>query len=191
MDTDKQSREFTKEDSYRNLERVMNWISNCDQKMLTLLGVTLVFVILFVSSSLLVEVFTKVPPLDQLLILNVKNGLLLAIATLLVLMMIFVIRGSFILLDGLVLKINQGFESKESFLFFGSMATRTYGHLREQLETISTEDIVEEIDSQTYIQAILCTRKVERLKKGVQAIKMVFGLSLLLVMMLLVFQILY
>lgn len=191
MDTGNQSREFTKEDSYRNLERVLHWISNYDLKMLALVGIFTIFIVLLISSDLLEEVLAEIPPLEQMLVLNLKNGLLIAIVALLGLLILLFVRSMILLLEGLGAKINQGFENKESFLFFGSIADKTYGHFRELLETISTKDIVEEIDSQMYIHSILCLRKMERLKKGIQALKIAFVIFFVLIVLLLMVQILY
>lgn len=170
--------DFNKEDSYRNLERVNFWISNCDTKASFILALAGIFLTVFFSSDLIKSSFKKI--LNEILRLNAIDIKLIIISFIVIAIgttLFFIIRCIFNLLNTLTAKINPTIFSEQSitansFLFFGTIATRGFEGYKNGLDNLSELELVNDINSQTYINSKICSAKFSSYNKAIEDVKL-------------------
>lgn len=170
---------FDKEDSYKNLERVNFWIANCDTKASFIFALVGIFLTVFFSSDLIKSSFKKILNEILRLTINIKVIIILFIALALGTTLFFILRCIFNLLNTLTTKINPTIFSEQSitansFLFFSTIATRGFEGYKNGLDNLSELEIVNDINSQTYINSKICSAKFSTYNKAIEDVKLAF-----------------
>lgn len=177
-----------------NLDRINNWISNCDTKssfILTLLGVVVTIIL---TSDFILEklnvIFQSIRDNKEWDITMIS--LKYCIVFIMFLVMLYYLSYSiYYLLNVLtanidINSIDKGNEKlkRDSNMFFVTIASKQYDEFKED----STTNISEDICSQIYINSHICTTKfsnynksIEKLKKGLVCF-VIFILSLIIFM---------
>ncbi|AZR74071.1 hypothetical protein BBF96_12090 [Anoxybacter fermentans] len=180
---------MNKDDSYRNLDRVNNWISNCDTKTSFILAFIGVFAGILFTSNLISNIFTKIlKALSELKLEYIQGTLSIFSFLSLIFFIFFLSKGTIKLLNALTANINI-FEDEDfvtnSNLFFGSISTKNFQDFRQEINQLSEEDLLKDIDSQTYINSIICTIKFKNYNAGIKNIK--YSLLFFLILIILEF----
>lgn len=169
---------FSKEDSYKNLERVNYWISNCDSK----ISFMLAFIGALLTISLTSSLFTDSL---KILIFNIKAISFYSFRSLIVCFMslslisslYFIIQAVNNFIYGLRAKVDSKLFTKsqlvtDSNLFFGSISQKSFIDYESRLWRLSEEEILKDIDSQTYINSKICTEKFAFYNTGLNHLKL-------------------
>lgn len=156
-----------------DLARIQVWMGNCDQKASFLLATIGILLALFLSTDAVVDSIALVKESLILACTNCQCGfvLLWSLASLL-------IGGSFVCSAASIFylllalrsdidddKYQEAKNSKPSFTFFGSISKRSYRDYCNNSQGSSNE-YIDELKSQIYINAKICTRKFENFKTG-------------------------
>ena len=185
--------EYKKEDAYRNLDRVNGWCSNCDSKasiLLTLIGVTIsvVFTTDIVLDTLK-EIIGSFFIYWKDLYLKI-DWLSLIIVIISCTNIYFMVKSIYWLLCSLTANIDsttmneEGLE-KKSCLFFGTISSeKSYKDFKDRTANISSDELMNDINSQIYINSKIITKKFVCYNKSIKNLKK--GLILLLFFLLLI-----
>ncbi|MFZ3372772.1 MAG: hypothetical protein WA131_07105 [Desulfitobacteriaceae bacterium] len=190
-------REFQKEDSYKNLERVNFWIANCDTKASFILALIGIFLSAFMSNDLingsvksLFNEISKFKPID------IKVIFIFSIIVTSGVTIFFFVRCIFNLLKTLTGKIDSPIPqeqnlSADSFLFFGSISSRGFDSYKNGWDNLSENEIVNDIDSQTYINSKICSLKFRNYNKAIGNIRLAVILFTTTIILLSVYSIVF
>ena len=157
---------YSKEDIYKNLDNINNWINNCDTKASILLGLNgVILSIIFTNNRFLNEyasIFKKL-----------FNGINFSD----VLYIGFTIYSIVILVIGLyklimvllpTLKINSIY-SKPSHTYFGDIAGfNSDSEFKISICKQNFEDVLDDLLSQVYINSVICNNKFNNFKTGLK-----------------------
>lgn len=165
---------FTKDDAYKNLERVNFWIGNADSKISFVLAFIIALLGLLFTSSKTTDYIQKC--VETVSTISIK--MILPIASLLVLffMLFYIFSGIKYLLKGLTASINIE-EYKESGIifksniFWGAILTKKFNEFNKELENQTEDMLLKDINSQTYINSIICNDKFKNYNKGIHNIE--------------------
>lgn len=181
---------FSKDDAYRNLERVNYWINNADTKtnfILTFLCVSLVILfsnVEFVKGiQIIFKEFLSFRPLQIQSIISMFGSLLFVV------FLFFIVMSIKYFLNALSAKIStKEFKERQiiekSILFFNSI--KENDNLNSFLNLIkecdSEEKLLKEIHSQTLINSLICSQEFDNYNNGINKLKGAgFSLFLLLI----------
>ena len=159
----------------KNLDRVINWVNNCDQKasiLLALLG--LVVTLVFTS-----DVFVKI---DSIIItpfftyLKTGEGYFCFIRTLLSILLFVSLISVSLLIKYLIatLSANLNYDKirdkepgmvEKSYIYFNSIANMKYNDFNP-----STDAYYEDLRSQVYANSLICKKKFENYAKAIRCI---------------------
>lgn len=173
----KTTTENSSADEIRRLEsdlaRIQMWMGNCDQKASFLLATIGILLALFLSTDAVVDSIAFVKESLILACSNCQCGFvfLWSLASLLILGS-FVCSAVSIFYLMLALrsdideeKYQEAKTSKPSFTFFGSISKRSFPFYCDNTKA-STNEYIDELKSQIYINAKICTCKFENFKTG-------------------------
>lgn len=176
-----------------DLARIQMWVGNCDQKASFLLATIGILLALFLSTDAVVDSIAFVKESLILAYSNCQCGfvLLWLLASLLIL-------GSFVCsavsIFYLLLALRSDIDdekyqeaktSKPSFTFFGSISKRSFRDYCNNSQGSSNE-YIDELKSQIFINAKICTRKFENFKTGNAIFRFTLVLIFLSVILLLI-----
>lgn len=152
----------TKEDSFKKLELVNFWISNIDNKISFILAFVGVF-IGFVISKSIPDIFKDVSNIAIKDIITLNFGQVISIF-MLVAMYLSAISCLILLLLALIGRIDSKVYREHklktnSLLFFGSIASMNYSSYKEKSEKESKGQLINDINSQIYINSKICDYK--------------------------------
>ncbi len=152
----------TKEDSFKKLELVNFWISNIDNKISFILAFVGVF-IGFVISKGLPYIFKDISNIAIKDIITLNFGQVISIF-MLVAMYLSAISCLILLLLALIGRIDSKVYKEHklktnSLLFFGSIANMNYSSYKEKCEKESKGQLINDINSQIYINSKICDYK--------------------------------
>jgi hypothetical protein len=182
---------FTKEDSYKNLDRVNYWITNCDTKTSFVLAFVGVFIAVFLTSNTVNESFANViGSLATLKFADVKTIIIFLIVVATGAFVYYIVRGIMLLLYALTATVDISmFDApslvKESNLLFAAISGKSFDDFKRELNQMSEQTLANDIDSQTYINSVICAKKFSNYNKGVGNIKR--GVIFFVVMTILLF----
>ncbi|KXS50189.1 MAG: hypothetical protein AWL62_349 [Halanaerobium sp. T82-1] len=166
--------DFTKEDAYKNLNRVNEWLNNGDNKISFSLAFIGVLVGLFFSSYKLFNTFVES---INILKYSIKNNIIdLFIAIIGLGFIFFSCRALLFLYNGLKAQINPDIYSGNNFdqgskLFWESISKSEFQDFEETIIQIKEKELIKDINSQTFINSIICSKKFKSYNKGVESIK--------------------
>ena len=187
--------DFDKEDSYKNLERVNFWIANCDSKASFALALVGIFLSVFLTSDLtkgcLIRLFKEILKCNGI---NIKSIFIIIIILTMGATFFFLIRCIFNLLNTLTAKKNQNIYLRQSitansFLFFDSISNRVFDGYINGLNNLSESEIINDINSQTYINSKICSAKFSSYNKAIENVKLAFILFIVTSFLLFIFDI--
>jgi hypothetical protein len=166
--------QFTKEDAYKNLDRVNLWIQNCDSKTSYVLAFVGIFVTVFFTSGMVedgLKAFIKV--VKDISIRDFK--ILVAFITLVIfgLFVFFLVKGTLSLFKVLT-ATTQDPLAEGSNLFFGSIAKKEYEQFSGEISNMDADQLLNEINAQTYVNSKICTEKFKCYGIGIKNIKRAF-----------------
>ena len=173
-----------------DLERVLHFISNCDQKASIVLATFgIVFSIIFSK----LEILTRI----SALFLNVNNSIqnkeywltISIVLTILVLVTaLFIIIKSFYniiqAIRGTVdermdeVSLDQYLCHNNSKIFFGTISNESFSDFMNQRRKATDEERIDELISQLYINCKICKQKFKSYNKGIESF-LYYGLPLL------------
>ena len=187
----------TSSDEIRRLEndlaRIQMWMGNCDQKASFLLATIGILLALFLSTDAVVDSIAFVKESLILACSNCQCGfvLLWLLASLLILAAFI---GSAMSIFYLLLALRSDIDNdkyqeaktvKPSFTFFASIAKGSFRDYSDNSKASSSE-YIDELKSQVFINAKICTRKFENFKTGNTMFRITLILIFLSVILLLV-----
>ena len=157
------------EELYKILLLIRGWISNCDAKISVLLTGIGVLAGVFLTSEYMTQ-FIKICQFAY----NTHTSLFITYICICAILLVGSIYGCINLALALRAQINPNqFKSKgiysDSLIFFGTIAK--YDHVqkyKERLEKCSREQMEDDIISQIYICATICTQKFSHYKTGLK-----------------------
>lgn len=156
MEEETISSDYTKEDSYKTLEIINNWISNTDTKVsfsLALIGAlsTLIF------KSGVPLAFKRVSEVSKLAELN--GGELIGAILVAILYIV-----SFISIISFMLSITarvKNENSDSSIFFFCSISSMSLSEYKQRINEMSENNIVEDLQEQIHTNSKICRKKVK------------------------------
>lgn len=165
---------YTKEDSYKNLDRVNFWISNCDSKASFVLAFLGIFIGVFFTSDF---IYDHLKILGNTLLRFDWNSLKTFVAvlslTFLVLFIFTFIKASKNTLNALTASINTDEFSHmgvktDSILHFASIKMKGFNTHLQEIENLKDEkNLIHDIESQVAINSVIAFRKISNYKGGV------------------------
>lgn len=158
-------KKIAKEDLYKNLDNVNQWINSCDSKTSIILGlIGILLTIIFTNSSLI----------NNLLIIienNLKNINFCDILYLFFLAgaLFTFFYGLGLLISVLIPIIKPGKKNIKSYTFFGSVSQyETFKEYKEDLLSATEEERNNDLLNQIYQNSIICNKKHCNYTKGVK-----------------------
>lgn len=177
---------------YKTLDRNNFWISNCDSKSSILLAFLGIFIPLILANTVTIESFKS--GIKKLYNLTFPIAVELFIITLLfVLMCVFLGLALLNLFNSLKGTIdssvfsNAGLELKSN-LFFNTISSVSYEDYQRRANQPNRNKLLNDIQSQIYITAAICSKKFEHYNKGITNVKYALFFFTLLLIALIVLQ---
>lgn len=156
---------ISKEDMYKNLEIINQWINNSDGKTSIVLGLVGIFLTIIFTNSNMVKT-----------LLNIIKKLISNVCFCDVLYLLFLGITIFICFYGLwllimvllpTLKMNK--KEIKSYMYFGSISKyATFNGFKDELKNASDENIVDDLLNQIYQNSIICNKKHVNFINGVK-----------------------
>lgn len=181
---------FDKQDAYKNLERVNFWIGNIDTKTSFLLAFIGIIAGLYFANSKFIEAI--IIAIKELIILagSITTDFRLLISLFLIVGMILLILFLILTLINLIAVITARIDPSEyekknvignSKLFWGTIAVNKgdYKNIPENkfpdflnsVNIMTDQELFEDINSQTYINSMICKKKFAYYNKGIKWLK--------------------
>ncbi|ASB89330.1 MULTISPECIES: Pycsar system effector family protein [Bacillus] len=171
-------RKYNKDDAYKNLDRINFWISNSDSKASFVLAFLGIFIGVLFSSEFLYDILKTIAQI--LLAFDYKNIIFylasLSLIILIVFLSLFGIASKYIL-DSLRPNLDPNhfieYDIKaNSNLHFQSIAEKSFNEFyKENKQLESEEDLIQDIESQVYINSKIATEKFTSFKKAMSFTK--------------------
>lgn len=168
--------------------KIINWTENCDSKisiMLALLSVSIS--ILFTSSYITNAILNLIKPIVTYCRNNIGEFYFIAficISSLLAALCLFTFSFIF-LIKGLTANIDKTNENENSIHFFGTLQNMDIEKYKLKIDSISDDEIKDDILNQIYICSEICTKKFKAYNKAVGYIK--YGFLFLFVFLIFTF----
>lgn len=158
---------FEKEDAYKSLDIVNNWISSMDSKtsvLLAYIGVLIGFVVSKGTPSILSEICETNPSFSA--VFKLVNVVLLYTSIATSVMLLF-----------LALKARvKDFNDKHSLLFFGEISKLKLNEYKSKILNRTEEDLIKDILEQVHTNSMICTKKARLYNHGLVATLISTGL---------------
>lgn len=169
-----------KDDAYKNLDRVGYWLGNVDGKASYAIALASVLVGLFITDGTAAKVERCLfAPAGQPFSSQTVGALLTVVSSL---AFVCCSVGSIVhLLKALrasvsIEEFRKDSRGTNSVIFFGSIANMRYEEYVEATRDMSEEDLIADIDHQTYINSQICKRKFDHYSKGLRFLVVSFPL---------------
>lgn len=169
---------FSKDDAYRNLERVNYFISSADTKTSFVLAFVGVIMLAFFTSGMIDEGFTSfLAIVSKLKLSDLKGAFVVLTAISIPGFIFFLVKGTFRLIAALTAKIDpHEFKNQNlvlsSNLFLGSIAAKRFDEFSSELDALSSDELAKDINSQTFINAKICNLKFQNYNLGLKNIRL-------------------
>ncbi len=156
---------ITKEDLYKNLDIINQWINNSDSKASIMLGlVGILLTIVFTNGSLtyytmkiIKEVFLNINFSDILYLLFFLSSV------------VFCVYGLYALIKVLIPTLKMKTNKTKSYMYFGSIAQySSLEEYKEDLLEINEESFIDDLLNQVYQNSIICHLKYINFTKGIK-----------------------
>lgn len=176
MENNESNSVFTKDDGYKNNERIMSWINNGDTKISFAFAIiAIISGLTFTSTTIAVFIQEQLKVLKQVTIKDWQ--VLYSVFSLIIIgsFSFLLLRSVYYFFKGLTAKIDasvfdqDGLET-DSKLFWNTISKKTYNEFSTDLISMTKDEIVNDIHSQTYIMSKICTSKFENYNKGLRSL---------------------
>lgn len=165
--------DFSKDDAYKNLERVNNWISNVDNKIsFALAFISALIGVFFTSNNIkdCINIITDINSKHKSIIISIISFIFA------IMILLFALRSIWYLLKGLTAKFDiKKYKDKgiilDSNLFWGVIANKNFIEFNNKLEKLTETALLKDINSQTYINSVICNDKFTNYNAGLLNIK--------------------
>jgi hypothetical protein len=177
IDNKEQVKGFTKEDAYKNLERVNYWLGNGDSKIsFALAFIGILIGILFTSEEITEYVQNSISTIGSFSLKDFKMILSIIFILVFIAMFYFTVKGVIYLLRGLkasfdIEKYKQDKVVLDSKLFWAAISSKKFKDFHSNLSKLSDDELIKDINSQTYINSVICTKKYRNYNIGITNIK--------------------
>lgn len=178
---------YTKDDGYKNHDRVMFWISNGDTKIsfaLAFIGV--IASVAFANDKIGLFINKHFDVLQNMTIKDLKVIYSILCLGVLVAFCAFIIRSIYFLFKGLLASTNtkiynqDGLETN-SKLFWGTVTKSSYLDFKKAISNMTEEEMINDMNSQTYIKSIICTKKFKNYNKGLKSLQIALFIFVILI----------
>lgn len=160
------SKKYSKEDCYKNLENMNAWICNSDTKTSIVIGLLGIIITVLLTNNGFINNYIDI---FEIVFKNIDfSDVLYTILTMISFVMIFF--GIYKLIKVLIptLNLKNGI-IKPSHLFFGSIANfESYTDFKMSLDKETDDDIIDDILNQVYINSKICVSKFINFKSGLK-----------------------
>lgn len=139
---------YTKEDAYRTLEMINNWINNIDTKVsfaMALAGILMGFIFNMTLSD--------------------NEGTMVLILTLLLYIANFAALLCFVL--AITARVDNP-NNAQSIFYFGSISTFKLIDYKEKTNNITEQEILEDLKEQIHTNSLICNKKTKHFIRGVK-----------------------
>ena len=155
----------TKEDLYKNLDIINQWINNSDNKASIVLSfVGILLTIIFTTGTTLLQAIKIV----KAIFLNTNFSDILYLIFFLG-AICFCILGLYDLIKVLIPTLKMKTDRTKSYMFFGSIACYdSFKDYKEDLLKSTEEDIFDDLLNQVYQSSIICKKKYANFAKGIK-----------------------
>ena len=156
---------FSKEDMYKNLEIINQWINNSDSKTSIVLGLVGILLTIIFTNSTMVKTLLDI-------IKNLINNVSFSDVLYLLLLgyTIFIcFYGLWLLIRVLLPTLKMNKKEIKSYMYFGSVSNyATFKDFKDELENASDEDIIDDLLNQIYQNSIICNKKYINFINGIK-----------------------
>jgi hypothetical protein len=152
---------YTKNDANKDLDRIIGWVNNCDNKASIILGTYGVMATILFTTNFI----EKLKSIVTLSVDKVTFGHLIYLS-LSAISIILVFIGLYKLVK--IIVPNTDSKGTNSLIFFGSIAENKIDGYLYRLDSCSDADLLKDIKSQIYINSKICDKKFKNLKTGLQ-----------------------
>lgn len=167
----------TKEDLYKNLDVINQWINNSDNKASIILGLVGILLTIIFTTGNITSQTTKIM---KELFLNTNFSDILYLIFFLGSICICIL-GLCDLIKVLIPTLKMKTNKIKSYMFFGSISCYTsFNEYKEDLLKSTEEDIFEDLLNQVYQNSIICNKKYENFAKGIKYFLVGFVSALIL-----------
>ncbi|MCM3170398.1 MULTISPECIES: Pycsar system effector family protein [Peribacillus] len=160
--------ELDKDNLLNRLDRLLEWIKSCDTKSSIVLAGIGIFLTIFTTDYI-------INVIKNILVNLVKN---INFSNILYLLLFavsigFLIYGTYCLTRVLVPRLEKDNVADEgrpvdSLYFFETIAKNNYGQFKDKMNNTTKEEEIEDILSQIYVNARICTFKYQYSSKGIK-----------------------
>lgn len=160
--------ELEKENLLNRLNRLLEWIKSCDTKSSIVLAGIGIFLTIFTTDYIINIIKSILVSLVKNI--NFSNVLYLLLFALSIGLLIY---GTYCLTRVLIPRLEKDNVADEgrpadSLYFFETIAKNNYGQFRDKMYKVTREEEIEDILSQIYINAKICTFKYHYSSKGIK-----------------------
>lgn len=156
---------ITKEDLYKNLDIINQWINNSDNKAAIILGlVGILLTIIFTNGNVL----SRTVKIMKEIFLNINFSDILYLIFFLGSICVCIF-GLYALIKVLIPTLKMKTYRTKSYMFFGSIASYfSFNEYKEGLLKSTEEDILDDLLNQVYQNSIICNKKFVNFSKGIK-----------------------
>lgn len=156
------------------LENVKFWLSNGDAKVSFIISFTGVFLgFIFASDSINDSIQSYINTLKDIGKQEIKMIFTIVMLLLFLTAIVLISISVYFLLQALLARINPdtykqpGLETK-SKIFWGTIATNDFATFKQSFENDNAEKSLNDIQSQAYINSVICKKKFDNYNKGIK-----------------------
>lgn len=160
----KENYDKRKEDGYKSLELINNWIANVDTKIsftLAFIGILLGFILSNGTPTAYTTLFTNIEA-SSVSCCNIVS----------VIMITSLFLSSFIcviyLIKGLTATVNTSDTNKHSMFFFGAVASTSLSDYNEKFVELKDKDILNDLVEQVHTNSRICNKKFANYNKSIR-----------------------
>ena len=159
------SKKINKDELYKRLDSINQWINNCDSKTSVMIGFIGVLVTIIFTNSEIIHYLVKI--LSNCFTKVIFSDILFFIFLLSFALMI--IYGIALLLKVLIPTLKMKSNKHKSYLYFGSIAKYdSYVEYKNDLLCATENDIIDDLLNQIYQNSLIATNKYHNYTKGVK-----------------------
>lgn len=175
---------MNKDEKYQNLEIINSWINNADTKISYMLAFIGIIATIMFTNDTVVEAIKSY--IDNLLTFTIKdfiNLISIGILILLAVLLFYISRSIYYLLNASTARIKDETKQKDSILFFGNIANnQNFEEFKQKVKNNSEQEIEDDILKQIYINSNICNKKFENYNKAIKDIRKALILLFVIIM---------
>ncbi|MBU5294443.1 hypothetical protein KQH90_10420 [Anaerosalibacter bizertensis] len=154
---------FTKEDAYLTLEMINTWISNIDTKV----SFALAFSGVLIGSVFSTGLPNALKRISEVSKLKELNGGEIIGAILVCILYVISFMSILYFMLAIIARIKNP-NNPQSVFFFGSIATMKLLEYKTKVNSMSQQEILEDLEEQIHINSMICNKKVKYYNIGIR-----------------------